>query len=170
MRVGFIGLGTMGGPMALNASAGGFSLAVHDVRKEAALPHLKSGATWADTAEDLASDADVILTSLPGPPEVEAVADGLIKTMRPGTAWFDLSTNSPTVVRNLHERFAKKAIAVLDAPVSGGTQRGEIAEAGFMGGWGTGGIRSIPPGSRRYRRSGSVYRSHWRRLRGKARA
>jgi 3-hydroxyisobutyrate dehydrogenase len=120
MRVGFIGLGTMGASMALNAGAGGFPLTVHDVRKEAAAPHLKAGAAWADTVEDTARDADVVLTSLPGPREVEAVAEGLIQAMRPGTAWFDLSTNSPTVMRRLHARFAVKGIAVLDAPVSGG--------------------------------------------------
>lgn len=120
MRVGFIGLGTMGGWMALNARKGGYEMKVHDMRKETAKPHLAAGATWADSVEDVARDADVVLTSLPGPREVEAVAEGLIKTMRAGSVWFDLSTNSPTVVRKLHERFAKKGIAVLDAPVSGG--------------------------------------------------
>lgn len=120
MRVGFIGLGMMGGSMALNARAAGFELAVHDLRKELAAAHLKAGATWADSVEDAGRDADVVLTSLPGPREVKAVAEGLIKTMRPGTAWFDLSTNSPTVVRELHARFAAKGVSVLDAPVSGG--------------------------------------------------
>jgi 3-hydroxyisobutyrate dehydrogenase len=120
MRVGFIGLGMMGGSMALNARAAGFELAVHDLRKELASAHLKAGAIWADSVEDAGRDADVVLTSLPGPREVKAVAEGLIKTMRPGTAWFDLSTNSPTVVRELHARFAAKSVSVLDAPVSGG--------------------------------------------------
>ena len=120
MRVGFIGLGMMGGSMALNARAAGFELAVHDLRKGLAAAHLKAGAIWADSVEDAGRDADVVLTSLPGPREVKAVAEGLIKTMRPGTAWFDLSTNSPTVVRELHARFAAKSVSVLDAPVSGG--------------------------------------------------
>ncbi len=120
MRVGFIGLGTMGGSMALNAGAAGFSLVVHDLRKEAAARHLKAGARWADSAADAARDADVVLTSLPGPREVQDVADGLFEAMRAGTAWFDLSTNSPNVMRRLHRRFAAKGVAVLDAPVSGG--------------------------------------------------
>ena len=106
MRVGFIGLGTMGASIALNAMKGGFALTVHDIRQEAAAPHIKGGAQWADSVEDVGRDADVVLTSLPGPKEVKAVAEGLIKTMRPGTVWFDLSTNSPTVVRDLHARFA----------------------------------------------------------------
>src|SRR4029450_10073790 len=64
-----------------------------------------------------------IFTSLPGPPEVEAVAlgpDGLISGMQRGTAYFDLSTNSPGVVRRLHAAFAEKGLHLLDAPVSGG--------------------------------------------------
>lgn len=120
MRVGFIGLGTMGASMATNAQAGGHDLIVHDIRKETASPHLAAGATWAESPEALARESDVVLTSLPGPREVEAVADGLLRGMHQGTAWFDLSTNSPTVVRRLHERFARAGIAVLDAPVSGG--------------------------------------------------
>jgi 3-hydroxyisobutyrate dehydrogenase len=132
MRVGFIGLGTMGASIALNAMKGGFALTVHDVRKDAAAPHIKAGATWADSVEDVGSAADVVLTSLPGPKEVKAVAEGLIKTMRPGTVWFDLSTNSPTVIRELHARFAEKKISLLDAPVSGGPSG---AKSGKMALW-----------------------------------
>jgi 3-hydroxyisobutyrate dehydrogenase len=132
MRVGFIGLGTMGASIALNAIKGGFALTVHDVRKEAAAAHLKAGAVWADSVEDAGRDADVVLTSLPGPKEVKAVAEGLIKVMRPGTVWFDLSTNSPTVIRELHARFAAKKISLLDAPVSGGPSG---AKSGKMALW-----------------------------------
>lgn len=120
MRVGFIGLGTMGSHMALNAKKGGHDLVVNDLRRDAAKPHLEAGAVWADSPAAAAKDADVVLTSLPGPREVETVAEGLIQAMKPGTAWFDLSTNSPTVVRRLHQRFAAKGIPMLDAPVSGG--------------------------------------------------
>lgn len=125
MRIGFIGLGIMGSSMALNVRAAGHELTVHDLRREAAGPHLKAGATWADTPRRVAEAAEVVFTSLPGPREVEAVAlagDGLLAGMKPGTAWFDLTTNSPTVVRRLHERFAAAGIALLDAPVSGGPQ------------------------------------------------
>jgi 3-hydroxyisobutyrate dehydrogenase len=121
MRIGFIGLGTMGASMALNArTKGGFDLVVHDLRRDAAKPHLAAGCTWADSPAAVGKDADIVLTSLPGPRDVEAVAEGLIQTMKPGTPWFDLSTNSPTVVRRLNERFGAKGIPVLDAPVSGG--------------------------------------------------
>jgi 3-hydroxyisobutyrate dehydrogenase-like beta-hydroxyacid dehydrogenase len=123
MRVGFIGLGTMGGSMALNVRAAGYDIVVNDIRRQAGVPHVQGGATWRESARTVAETADVVFTSLPGPREVEAVAlaeDGLLAGMRPGTAWFDLSTNSPTVVRQLHERFAAKRIAMLDSPVSGG--------------------------------------------------
>ena len=121
MKVGFIGLGTMGGPMALNArKKGGFEMIVHDLRREAALPHVDAGARWADDVASLAREADIVLTSLPGPREVEEVAEALLANMRKDTAWFDLSTNSPTVVRRLSARFNEKGIAMLDSPVSGG--------------------------------------------------
>lgn len=132
MRVGFIGLGTMGASIALNAIKGGFALTVHDLRKAAAEPHLQAGANWADTVEDAGREADVVLTSLPGPKEVKAVAADLLKVMRPGTVWFDLSTNSPTVIRELHARFAEKKVSLLDAPVSGGPAG---AKSGKMALW-----------------------------------
>ena len=123
MRVGFIGLGTMGASMALNVRAAGYDIVVNDIRREAAALHLQAGASWGDSARTVAKSADVVFTSLPGPREVEAVAlaeDGLLSGMGAGTAWFDLSTNSPSVVRRLHEVFRAKGVAMLDAPVSGG--------------------------------------------------
>ena len=120
MKVGFIGIGTMGGHMALNVRTGGHDVMVHDVREAAAGPHLKAGCTWANSAREVAAASDVVFTSLPGPKEVQLVAEELLAGMRKGTAWFDLSTNSPTVVRQISARFAAKGIAMLDSPVSGG--------------------------------------------------
>jgi 3-hydroxyisobutyrate dehydrogenase-like beta-hydroxyacid dehydrogenase len=124
MRVGFIGLGTMGASMALNVRAAGYDIVVNDIRREASAPHLQTGASWGDSARKVAEAADVVFTSLPGPREVEEVAlaeeDGILAGVRRGMAWFDLSTNSPTVVRRLHERFAANGVAMLDSPVSGG--------------------------------------------------
>jgi 3-hydroxyisobutyrate dehydrogenase len=123
MKVGFIGLGTMGSSMALNLRAAGYEIVVNDIRREASAPHMQAGASWGDSARHVAEAADVVFTSLPGPREVEEVAlaeNGLLAGMRRGTAWFDLSTNSPTVVRRLHERFGARGVAMLDSPVSGG--------------------------------------------------
>jgi len=120
MKVGFIGLGIMGGSMALNVRAAGHDLVVYDLRREAAEPHLKAGAQWANGPRAVAQQSEVVFTSLPGPPEAEAVGTELLEGMRPDAAWFDLSTNSPTVARRIHARFAARGIAMLDAPVSGG--------------------------------------------------
>ncbi len=123
MKVGFIGLGTMGASMASNLLAAGHELWVNDVRREVAKPHVDAGAQWKDTARQVAEGVEVVFTSLPGPVEVEAVAlgaDGLISGMRKGAAYFDLSTNSPALVRRLYALFKDKGLHLLDAPVSGG--------------------------------------------------
>jgi 3-hydroxyisobutyrate dehydrogenase len=98
---------------------------VSDLRREAAAPHLAAGAVWQDTPRQVAEAVDVVFTSLPGPAEVEAVAlgaDGLLHGMRAGAAYFDLTTNSPALLRRLHAVFREKGLHVLDAPVSGGPQ------------------------------------------------
>jgi 3-hydroxyisobutyrate dehydrogenase len=121
--VGFIGLGTMGSRMAANLQKAGYKLIVHDLQRQAASHHLSAGATWADSPRTLASQADVIFSSLPEPPDVEAVAlgpDGLLAGIKAGAAYFDLSTNSPAVVTKLDAAFAEKGAHMLDAPVSGG--------------------------------------------------
>jgi 3-hydroxyisobutyrate dehydrogenase len=123
MKVGFIGLGTMGASMASNLQAAKHELWVNDVRREVAKPHVDAGAQWKDTPHQVAEAVEVVFTSLPGPTEVEAVAlgaDGLISGMRKGAAYFDLSTNSPALVRRLHALFKDKGLHLLDAPVSGG--------------------------------------------------
>ena len=123
MKVGFIGLGTMGAHMAENAMKGGHELVVNDIRRAAAEPHLAAGAKWAATPREVAEATEVVLTSLPGPPEVEAVAigdNGILSGMTPGKAYFDLSTNSPTLIRRLHGIFAARGVHLLDSPVSGG--------------------------------------------------
>jgi 3-hydroxyisobutyrate dehydrogenase-like beta-hydroxyacid dehydrogenase len=123
MQLGFIGLGTMGASLAANLQKAGYALTVHDVRRTAANAHVKAGAAWADSPREVAAASDVVFTSLPGPPEVEAVAldaDGLLAGMKRGAAYFDLSTNSRATVRKIHAAFAEQGAHMLDAPVSGG--------------------------------------------------
>ena len=142
MKVGFIGVGTMGASMALNCMKGGNTLTVHDTRQEAAKPHVAEGATWAASPRATAEGAEVVFTSLPGPKEVEAVAlgkDGLLEGMKSGTAWFDLSTNDPNLMRRLHATFAGRGVHVLDAPVSGGPKG---AKSGKLALW-VGGDRAV---------------------------
>ncbi len=123
MKVGFIGLGTMGGGMSLNVRRSGYDMIVNDLRHEAAARQIEAGCEWADTPREVAAVSDVVLTSLPGPKEVEAIAlgpDGLLENLKPGSVWFDLTTNSPTLLRRLHALFAERGIELMDAPVSGG--------------------------------------------------
>lgn len=135
MKVGFIGLGLMGNHMATNIQKGGHELIVHDLRPDAAKPHISAGAKWADSAKQVAELSDVVFTSLPAPPDVEAVAlgeRGILAGLGRGKAYFDLSTNSPTVVRRIHKLFAERGVHMCDAPVSGGP-RG--AKSGKLAVW-----------------------------------
>jgi len=123
-KIGFIGLGTMGAPIATNLQKAGFDLVVNDVSRQLAEQHIVAGATWANTPRSLAEQCDVIFTSLPGPSEIEAVAlnpdTGLIAGTKRDSVYFDLSTNSPTLIRRIHAELSKHGVSVLDAPVSGG--------------------------------------------------
>ncbi|WP_307140534.1 NAD(P)-dependent oxidoreductase [Pseudoroseomonas cervicalis] len=136
MRVGFIGLGTMGASMAANlARAEGVALTVHDMRREAAAALLEGGAQWAESPAALGAGCEVVFTSLPGPKEVEAVGSALIGSMARGGIIVDISTNAVSAVRALHAAAAERGLHVLDAPISGGP-RGAASRklAFFVGG------------------------------------
>ena len=120
MRIGFIGLGAMGRPIAANLQRAGHALQVYDLRRIDGL------GTWKESVTEAAQDCELLFTSLPGPAEVEAVA----AQVRSVQAWFDLSTNSPQVVRRIHASLVKRNVQFLDAPVSGGprgAQTGKLA-------------------------------------------
>jgi 3-hydroxyisobutyrate dehydrogenase len=128
MRVGFIGLGRMGGPMARNVRAAGFDLVVHDVRREAAAPLEALGATWVPAPRAAAEGVDVLVTMLPGPPEVEAVLfgrNGAFDGLASGSTWIDMSTTTPGVGDRAAELGSARGVSCLDAPVSGMTKGAE---------------------------------------------
>ena len=123
MKIGFIGLGTMGAAMAANLQAAGRDLVVHDVAPAALGAAVAGGASAADSPAAVAEAVDVVFTSLPGPAEVGAVAlgdGGLVEGAHDGLAYFDLSTNSPTVMREIDAALRPRGVEVFDAPVSGG--------------------------------------------------
>ena len=125
MRVGFIGVGNIGRPMAGQIARAGFDLTVHDLRRDAAAPLLDAGAAWADSPKDVAERSDIVCTCMPGPAEMESVAlgeDGLASGLRPGTVYVDHTTNSPALVRRVHDEMQARGIDMLDAPVSGGKE------------------------------------------------
>ena len=121
--VGLIGLGNMGGGMAGNLLKAGFPLVVYDLRPETVRAFVARGGKAAATPAEVAGAADVTLTSLPGPREVEGVGvgpGGILEGIRAGGVWIDTSTSRPTLIRQLEPRFRSKGAHVLDAPVSGG--------------------------------------------------
>ena len=138
MRIGFIGLGTMGGVAALNLIKGGHQLAVCDLDSERAKEHLALGATWADTPANAAKDADIVFTMVFGPKQIEQVVRGpygLLSAMGPGQIWVDMTTNQPTLARALGSELAAKGVQPVDAPVTGavdGARNGNMTQ--FAGG------------------------------------
>ena len=125
MKLGFIGVGNMGNPMANNLIKAGHTLQVHDVRPEAAANLLQDGAVWTESPEAAADGAEAVYLSLPMPAHVEQVvldADGVLAGMTKGKTIVDMSTNSPSVVQSLAEKCEAQGVHFLDAPVSGGVR------------------------------------------------
>lgn len=123
MNVGLIGTGVIGNGIGHRLIGSGHQLTVHDLRREAAGNLLDLGAAWANTPRAVAKASDVVLTSLPGPPEVDAVVldpvTGILAGFRPGGAYIDMTTNSPASFRRIADVCKRSGIEVLDAPVSG---------------------------------------------------
>jgi len=135
MKVGFIGVGMMGGPMCLNLMKGGHEAVVYDIGTDAMERMTGSGATAADSPQAVAAQSDVIFTSLPMPDDVEQVImgeKGIAAGAKSGATIVDMSTNAPAVVRRLAEELASKGIALIDAPVSGGVDGAESATLAIM--------------------------------------
>lgn len=125
MRVGFIGLGNMGGPMAGFVLGAAHSLVVHDLRREAAAPLLDRGAIWADSPGQVAAQCDVVCICVPGPAEMRAVTlgpGGVLATVRPGAAVIDHTTNDPALVREVGAALTGRGAHLLDAPLDGGRE------------------------------------------------
>ena len=125
MRVGFIGLGNMGAPMASFVRQAGFPLVVHDLRRSAAAPVLDRGAVWAESPGAVAAQCDVVCVCVPGPPEMRAVtlgAGGVLEGARSGVVVIDHTTNDPTVVLDVGAALATRGAQLLDAPMDGGRE------------------------------------------------
>jgi 3-hydroxyisobutyrate dehydrogenase-like beta-hydroxyacid dehydrogenase len=123
MRIGFIGTGTMGTPIAGCLIAAGHRLTVYDIRPEAMGALIGHGAATADSPSEAAYGAETVFTSLPGPSEVEATAldpdRGIFAGLRRGGTYIDLTTNAPGTARLVAEAARKRGVTFLDAPVSG---------------------------------------------------
>jgi 2-hydroxy-3-oxopropionate reductase len=122
-KIGFIGLGTMGRPMAKNLLNAGYELVVHNRSRGPVEELVAIGAEEAWSPREIAERSDLIITMLPDSPDVEAVAmgpDGLLEGVREGQTYVDMSTIAPSVAVRVAEALAETGVACLDAPVSGG--------------------------------------------------
>ncbi|WP_053958975.1 2-hydroxy-3-oxopropionate reductase [Sulfobacillus thermosulfidooxidans] len=122
-RIGFIGLGIMGGPMAMNLLRAGFPLTVYNRTRNKETSLVAEGAVAADSPAATADASDVVITMLPDTPDVESVyfgVDGVFNRVRPGHLLIDMSTVSPAIARKIHQAAVERGADSLDAPVSGG--------------------------------------------------
>ncbi len=137
-HVGIIGLGTIGGNMAANLLKRGFKLSAYDIEATRADMVTAAGAMWCDSVQAVARQADVIITCLPGPQQLEAVMlgeAGVLAHARPGAIWLDTGTNSIDTMKTISTRASECGIASIAAPVSGGAKAAETGTLSmFVGG------------------------------------
>ena len=122
-KIGFIGLGIMGKPMAKNLLKAGYEIVVHDINHSAVAEVVAAGAKAAASAKEVAAQCDIIITMLPNSPHVKEVvlgANGIIDGAKPGAIVVDNSSIAPLVAREVAAKLAEKGVEMLDAPVSGG--------------------------------------------------
>jgi 3-hydroxyisobutyrate dehydrogenase len=134
-RVGFIGTGVMGASMAGHLLAAGYPLSVYNRTRERTAPLLVAGAEWCDGPAAVAEQSDVVVTIVGYPEDVEAVylgEGGLLAAMAPGTAAVDMTTSRPDLATRIAAAGARRGIAVLDAPVSGGDTGARNATLSIM--------------------------------------
>jgi 2-hydroxy-3-oxopropionate reductase len=123
MKIGYIGLGLMGAPMARNIMKAGFPLVVHNRSRAIVDELVREGAMAADSPREVAAQVDVVFTNLPDSPDVEKVVlgeNGIIEGAHDGLIYVDNSTIKPETARRLYTELKKKGVRALDAAVSGG--------------------------------------------------
>jgi len=131
MKVGFIGIGNIGQPMAKQLINNGFTLVVNDIHKENTTPLTNIGAIWVDNPADLAKQCEFICTCLPGPAQMEELIigpKGIINSISENTVYIDHTTNSLETIQKVNALLSKKGVSMLDAPVSGGVEGAETRD------------------------------------------
>lgn len=133
MKIGFIGVGVMGGPMVLNLMKKGFDVSIYTRTKSKAEGVIAAGAHWCDTIADCAAERDVVITIVGYPKDVEEVyfsEKGILNSADKGTVLIDMTTTSPRLSERIYAAAKEKGMTALDAPVSGGdvgAQKGTLA-------------------------------------------
>jgi len=136
-RIGFIGLGNVGGKLAGSILRNGLDLTVRDLDKQVAKPLLDQGARWADSPRQLAESVDIVVTCLPSPAicaEVMETDDGVIAGLSPGKIWAEMSTTDTAEVQRLGKLVETTGAAAVDCPVSGGCHRAATGNIAILAG------------------------------------
>lgn len=138
MQIGFIGLGNMGSGMVANLLKKGFNVSVYDIQRDKAEALIAAGAVWRNSISEVSGDADVIMTSLPGPKQLQSVMlgdAGVITNARSGAIWLDTGTNSIEIMVHISTLADERQIDSIAAPVSGGAKGAETGTLSmFVGG------------------------------------
>ena len=137
MRIGFIGLGNVGGKLAGSLQRNGFDLMVRDLDPSAAQPFLDAGASWAESPGEIAEDCDTVITCLPSPAacsEVMEADDGILAGLSAGKVWMEMSTTDETEVRRMGALVAATGAEPIDCPVSGGCHRAATGNIAIFAG------------------------------------
>ena len=137
MRIGFIGLGNVGGKLAGSLQRNGFDLTVRDLDPSAAQPFVDAGASWAESPGEIAEDCDTVITCLPSPAacsEVMEADDGILAGLSAGKVWMEMSTTDETEVRRMGALVAATGAEPIDCPVSGGCHRAATGNIAIFAG------------------------------------
>jgi 3-hydroxyisobutyrate dehydrogenase len=137
MKVGFVGLGNVGGKLAGSLLRNGVDLTVRELDKSIAQPFLDKGAQWAETPAALAIGSDVVITCLPSPAASAAVMegpDGMLQHMVGGKIWLEMSTTDEAEVKRLGKKVIAQGAAAVDCPVSGGCHRADTGNISIFAG------------------------------------
>lgn len=148
MKVGFIGLGIMGKPMAKNLLKAGYELIVYDLVKEAVAEVGAAGAAMAGEIREITEACDVIITMLPNSPHVKTVVlgeGGILETAKPGTIIVDMSSISPIASKEISAECEKKGVTLLDCPVSGGEPKAVDGTLAIMAGGDAAAFEKVKP-------------------------
>ncbi len=137
MKIGFIGLGNVGGKLSSSILRNGFDLVVRDLDMAAAQPLLDAGATWGESPKAMAEDCDAVITCLPSPAASASVLeadDGLLAGFGPGKIWMEMSTTDEAEVKRLGEKVRAVGAEPVDCPVSGGCHRAATGNIAIFAG------------------------------------
>ena len=135
MKIAFIGMGTMGAPMAALLAKAGYTVTVHNRTRSKEAEAIEAGATGAASPKEAAQDADVVITNVSDTPDVHHVVfgeDGAAHGMKAGAVLIDMSTISPQVTKEISAKLAEQGCEMLDAPVSGGSEGAQKGTLSIM--------------------------------------